>query len=299
MFTVDKKKIRKIVLLFIFALSSIHCMGDSKITIYRLYTDCNKSKFDTTSTVVLIYNNKNLIIDSISKTFSIFKNYQYDSFHYKYSLNDKLLEKAHYWVNDSTKNTMLFEKFELKYFNDSCTIDYYFTTKINSKSIFARLGSDSISINKYIGYASNSKTLTDSFSCYYYFNIKNKPPDSMIYGLWNLPKKEFYAKYQITTFSKIGDTLRISSFRYDNKKLLSQITQVINSNYLLYKNKYVDVSGDLHQYKDSTVFKSGKITSIYNFRCDVNSNNFSVGGKYVYHYTNTKINYIDSFNYCH
>jgi hypothetical protein len=272
-------------------------MGDSKITIYRLYTDCNKSKFDTTSTVVLIFNNKNLIIDSISKRFSVFKNFQYDSFHYKYSLDDKLLEKAHYWVNDSTKNIMLFEKFKLKYINDSCTIDYYFTSKINSKSIYTRIGSDSISLNKYIGYANTSKTLTDSFSCYYYFNNKNKLPDSMIYGLWNLPKNEFYAKYQIATFSKFGDTLIITSSRYDNKKLSSQITQVNNSNYLLYKNKYFDVSGDFHQYKDSTIFKSGKITSIFNFKCDVNTNNFSVGGKYVYHYINTKINYIDYFDY--
>jgi hypothetical protein len=32
--------------LVIITLSSIHCMGDSKVTIYRLDTDCNKKSFD-------------------------------------------------------------------------------------------------------------------------------------------------------------------------------------------------------------------------------------------------------------
>jgi len=119
----------------------------------------------------------------------------------------------------------------------------------------------------------------------------------MISGLYNILKNDYYAKYRITLYSKNGDTTIESTYRYDNKKLQNQLTQVRNTNFYIYKFKYWDLVGDFHQFKDSTVFKNGQIITKFDLDCEVNTNIFSLKTKSVYHYIKTKINYIDYYSY--
>jgi len=103
-------------------------MGDSKITIYRVDTDCNKKKFDSIETVTQYFDIKNQLKDSVRKIYSKYKDINYDSFSYVIR-NDSLITKIHYKINDSTKIKSIWEKTNYYYSKDTLTINNYSQNK--------------------------------------------------------------------------------------------------------------------------------------------------------------------------
>jgi len=282
--------------LVIITLSSIHCMGDSKVTIYRLDTDCNKKSFDTTLQFTLIFNSNQKMTDSVQKIYSRYKNVNYDSFHYGFNSSNQLIKKVQYQINDSTKISGILQRYLYAYKNDSTEEFYYYGKSLQSYSCFTKVGYDSISFGKYLG-GINPGTLRDTFIVDYYYKGNKKNTDSMIYGLWSIPNKSFIKKYQITYFKKSGDSLVENSYIYSNFKPTATKIQVTASNYYVFIYKYWDLSGNIRQYKDSIVYKNGKKSLEFPFDADINTNHFVKRGKYVYNYLNSKLNYIDYFDY--
>jgi len=273
-------------------------MGGSKVTIFEINANCNKVSFDTFRTVILFYNKNSDLIDSLNISYSKikYKNFNYDSFHFKYTNTSKLISKTYFNVNDSTKIATNIVGSEYKYSNDTTYLYSYLGGKLNTLSLSIKNQKSTIILGNIKDKSSLITNPSDTFYAYkiYYTNINT--PDSSIIGLY--ANNQFIKEYQISYFYYTKDSTTKSTFRFDNKKLIAQNINVE------YTNSKVNISKELNSAniwansKDSFNYKNGLLISKYSYQMDPTNGPPQLLFKFLYYYLkNSKVNYIDYFNY--
>jgi hypothetical protein len=199
-------------------------------------------------------------------------------------------------VNDSTKIAKNIVGSEYKYSNDTTYLYSYLGGKLNSLNLSIKNNKSTIILGKIKDKSSLIINPSDTFYAYkiYYTNI-NKP-DSSIIGLY--ANNQFIKEYQISYFYYTKDSTTKSTFRFDNKKLIAQNINIEYTNSKVFISKDLNSSNIWSNSKDSFNYKNGLLISKYSYQMDASNGSPQLLFKFLYYYLkNSKLNYIDYFNY--